>query len=160
MAKSQDEKFWGVQLSIAARELPMTLGLIEHTCDEIKKRCDQLGKDKLSTTPEGQRLRHLMTMVGGLKYMMEGVDGMLNALIFDLLKDFREEAQADDSVDTIKVREKADVPQFVGEGQARTVSGEKKLVDYYKVLEWVVCKDSNGLSGEEKILSLKKHLGL
>ena len=93
MEKSQEEKFWGVQLSIAARELPMTLGLIEHTCEEIKKRCDQLGEDKLRTTPEGQRLMHLLTMVGGLKFMMKGVDGMLSALIVDLLKDFREEKQ-------------------------------------------------------------------
>lgn len=91
MAKSQDEKFWGVQLSIAARELPMTLGLIKHTCEEIRKRCDQLGEDKLRTTPEGQRLMHLLAMVGGLQFMMEGVDGVLNDLILDLLKDFREE---------------------------------------------------------------------
>lgn len=93
MAKSQDEKFWGVQLSIAAKELPMTLGMIKLTCDEIRKRCDQLGEDKLRTTPEGQRLMHLLTMVGGLKFMMEGVDGVLSALIVDLLKDFREEEQ-------------------------------------------------------------------
>lgn len=156
MAKSQDEKFWGVQLSMAARELPMTLGLINHTCDEIKKRCNQLGEDKLRTTPEGLRLTHLLTMVGGLKYMMDGVDGVLNALIIDLLKDFRE----DDPVDSVNLREKATVPQDVSEGLERMVSKEKKLVDYDKVLEWVVCKDSHGLSGEEKILSLKKHLGL
>lgn len=71
----------------------MTLGLINQTCDEIKKRCNQLGEDKLRTTLEGQRLTHLLAMVGGLKYMMEGVDGVLSALIFDLLKDFREEKQ-------------------------------------------------------------------
>ena len=65
-----------------------------------------------------------------------------------------------ETVDSIKLREKATVPQFVGKGLARMASKEKKLVDYDKVLEWVVCKDSNGLSGEEKILSLKKHLGL
>ena len=82
-----------MQLSIAARELPMTLGLINHTCEEIKKRCDQLSKDKLMTTPEGLRLTHLLTMVGGLKYMMEGVNGVLNAVILDLLKDLREEKQ-------------------------------------------------------------------
>ena len=93
MAKLEEEKVWGVMLSIAARELPMTLGLINHTCDEIRERCNQLGEDKLKTTPEGQRLSHLLTMVGGLKYMMEGVDGVLNAVIVDLLKDFREEKQ-------------------------------------------------------------------
>ena len=71
----------------------MTLGLIEHTCDEINKRCNQLGEDKLMTTPEGQRLTHLLTMVGGLKFMMEGVNGVLNAVILDLLKDLREEKQ-------------------------------------------------------------------
>lgn len=91
MAKSEDEIIWGVSLSIAARELPMTLSMVSQVCQQIKMRCDELGKEKLKTTPEGQRLTHLLTMVGGLKYMMEGTDGMLNALVIDLLKDFRED---------------------------------------------------------------------
>lgn len=90
MAKSEEERMWGVALSIAARELPMTLSAINQVCQQINMRCDQLGKEKLASTPEGLRLTHLLTMVGGLKYMMEGVDGVMNALVLDLLKDFRE----------------------------------------------------------------------
>ena len=91
MAKLEDERLWGVLLSFAAKELPMTLSVINQTLQQIKMRCDQLGEEKLKTTPEGLRLVHLLTMLGGLKYMMEGVDGVMNALIMDLLKDFREE---------------------------------------------------------------------
>lgn len=91
MAKSEDERLWGVSLSFAARELPMTLSVINQVCEQINMRCNQLGAEKLKTTPEGLRLMHLLTMVGGLKYMMEGTDGVLNALLIDLLKDFRED---------------------------------------------------------------------
>lgn len=91
MAKSEDERLWGVSLSIAARELPMTLSAINQVCQQINMRCNQLGEEKLKSTPEGLRLTHLLSMVGGLKYMMEGVDGVLNALVLDLLKDFRED---------------------------------------------------------------------
>lgn len=91
MAKLEDERLWGVSLSFAAKELPMTLSVINQTLQQIKMRCDQLGEEKLKTTPEGLRLVHLLTMLGGLKYMTEGVDGVMNALIMDLLKDFREE---------------------------------------------------------------------
>ena len=90
MAKSEDEKLWGLSLSMAARELPMTLSAIDHVCQQINMRCNQLGKEKLKSTPEGLRLTHLLTMVGGLKYMMEGVDGVLNALVIELLKDLNE----------------------------------------------------------------------
>lgn len=91
MAKSEDEILWGVSLSMAVRELPMTLSVINQVCQQINMRCDQLGKDKLKSTPEGMRLTHLLTMVGGLKYMMEGADGVLNAVVIDLLKDFKED---------------------------------------------------------------------
>lgn len=91
MAKLEDERLWGVSLSFATKELPMTLSVINETLQQIKMRCDQLGEDKLKTTPEGLRLVHLLTILGGLKYMTEGVDGVMNALIMDLLKDFREE---------------------------------------------------------------------
>lgn len=91
MAKSEDERLWGVSLSMASRELPMTLSVINQVCQQINMRCNQLGKENLKSTPEGLRLTHLLTMVGGLKYMMEGVDGVLNALVLDLLKEFREE---------------------------------------------------------------------
>ena len=91
MAKLIDESIWGASLSIASRELPMTLSVINQVCQQINMRCNQLGKEKLKTTPEGLRLTHLLTMVGGLKYMMEGVDGVLNALVLDLLKEFKED---------------------------------------------------------------------
>jgi len=91
MAKPEEERLWGVALSIAARELPMTLSAINQVCRQINMRCDQLGKEKLASTPEGLRLTHLLTMVGGLKYMMEGVDGVMNALVLDLLKDLKED---------------------------------------------------------------------
>ena len=91
MAKSEDERLWGVTLSMAARELPMTLSVVNQVCQQINLRCNELGTEKLKTTPEGLRLTHLLTMVGGLKYMMEGVDGVLNALLIDLLKDFKED---------------------------------------------------------------------
>lgn len=91
MEKSEDERLWGVSLSMASRELPMTLSVINQVCQQINMRCNQLGKENLKSTPEGLRLTHLLTMVGGLKYMMEGVDGVLNALVLDLLKEFRED---------------------------------------------------------------------
>lgn len=91
MAKFEYETLWGASLSMAARELPMTLSVINQVCQQINVHCNQLGKEKLANTPEGLRLTHLLTMVGGLKYMMEGVDGVMNALVLDLLKDFREE---------------------------------------------------------------------
>lgn len=91
MAKTEDERLWGVTLSMAARELPMTLSVVNQVCQQINLRCNELGTEKLKTTPEGLRLTHLLTMVGGLKYMMEGVDGVLNALLIDLLKDFKED---------------------------------------------------------------------
>ena len=69
----------------------MTLSAINQVCQQINMRCNQLGEEKLKSTPEGLRLTHLLSMVGGLKYMMEGVDGVLNALVLDLLKDFRED---------------------------------------------------------------------
>ena len=90
MAKSKDELLWGASLSIAARELPMTMSIIDQTCQQINKRCNELGKEKLESTPEGLRLSHLLTMIGGLKYMMEGVEGVMDALILDLLKDITE----------------------------------------------------------------------
>lgn len=89
--KLEDETIWAVSLSMATRELPMTLSIINQTLQSINARCNEFGKEKLKSTPEGQRLMHLLTMVGGLKYMMEGVDGVMNALMIDLLKDFRED---------------------------------------------------------------------
>lgn len=90
MAKSKDEQLWGISLSMIARELPMTLGTINQICQQINKRCNELGKEKLESTPEGLRLTHLLTMIGSLKYMMEGVEGVMDALILDLLKDITE----------------------------------------------------------------------
>ena len=72
---------------MAKRELPVTLGIINQTLQQLHMRCNKLGKEKLNSTQTGQRLTHLMTMVGGLKYMIEGADGVMNTLILDLLKD-------------------------------------------------------------------------
>lgn len=93
MAKLEAEKMWGVLLSISTRELPIMMSAINQVCQQISMRCNELGKEKLKTTPEGLRLTYLLTMVGGVKYMMEGVDGVLDALVVDLLKDFREEGK-------------------------------------------------------------------
>ena len=76
---------------MAVRELPMTLSIIRQTVQQINMRCNELGKEDLKTTPEGLRLTHLLTMVGGLQYMLEGAESVTNALVLDLLKDFREE---------------------------------------------------------------------
>ena len=53
MAKLIDESIWGASLSIASRELPMTMSVINQVCQQINMRCNQLGKEKLKTTPEG-----------------------------------------------------------------------------------------------------------
>lgn len=75
MTKSEDERLWGVSLSMATRDFQMA------------QRLQQLGDEK-NGTPEYLRLARLMTMTGGLKYMMEGIDGVIQALIVDMLKDF------------------------------------------------------------------------
>lgn len=93
MAKLGDETMWGTSLVISTRELPMMKSVINQVCLQIKMRADQLGPEKLKTTPEGLRLTHLLTMVGGVKYMMDGVEGVLDALVLDLLRDFREDGK-------------------------------------------------------------------
>ena len=87
MAKSEDEKIWGVALSIATRDFQMVTSIINQIVQQIAQRLQHLGEEKKGT-PEYLRLVHLMTMTGGLKYMMEGVDGVMQALILDMLKDF------------------------------------------------------------------------
>ena len=90
MAKSEDERLWGVSLSMAVRDFQMAISIVNQTCQQMGQRIAQLGDEK-KDSPEYLRLVHLMTMTGGIKYVMEGVDGMTNALVLDLLKDFREE---------------------------------------------------------------------
>ena len=68
----------------------MAISIVNQTCQQMGQRIAQLGDEK-KDSPEYLRLVHLMTMTGGIKYVMEGVDGMTNALVLDLLKDFREE---------------------------------------------------------------------
>lgn len=92
MAKSEDERLWGVSLSLAVRDFQMAKSIINQTCQQMGQRIAQLGEDKRDT-PEYLRLVHLMTMTGGIKYVLEGVDGMANALVLDLLKDFRGEEE-------------------------------------------------------------------
>lgn len=87
MAKSEDERLWGVSLSMATRDFQMATSIIQQTAQQMALRLQQLGDEKKGT-PEYQRLAHLMTMTGGLKYMMEGIDGVIQALIVDMLKDF------------------------------------------------------------------------
>lgn len=87
MAKSEDERLWGVSLSMATRDFQMVTSIIQQTVQQMAQRLQQLGEEKKGT-PEYLRLVHLMTMTGGLKYMMEGVDGVMQALILDMLKDF------------------------------------------------------------------------
>ena len=90
MKKQEDEKIWGVSLSLATRDLTMATSIITHTCKNILDRLGQLGDEK-ERTPEYQRLRHLLSMTGGIKYMLEGADACLQGLVLDLLDDFREE---------------------------------------------------------------------
>ena len=59
---------------MAARDFQMATSIIQQTVRQMAQRL--------------QRLVHLMTMTGGLKYMMEGIDGVMQALILDMLKDF------------------------------------------------------------------------
>ena len=87
MTKSEDERLWGASLSMAARDFQMATSIIQQTVQQMAKRLLQLGEEKKGT-PEYLRLVHLMTMTGGLKYMMEGIDGVMQALILDMLKDF------------------------------------------------------------------------
>ncbi len=72
---------------MAARDFQMATSIIQQTVQQMAKRLLQLGEEKKGT-PEYLRLVHLMTMTGGLKYMMEGIDGVMQALILDMLKDF------------------------------------------------------------------------
>lgn len=94
MAKSEDEKLWGVSLSVAVRGFQMAISIVNQTCQQMGQRIAQFDDEK-KDSQEYLRLVHLMTMTGGIKYVMEGVDGMTNALVLDLLKDFREESGAD-----------------------------------------------------------------
>lgn len=87
MAKSEDERLWGVSLSMAAHDFQMVKSIIQQTVQQMAQRLQQLGEEKKGP-PEYLRLVHLMTMTDGLKYMMEGVDGVIQALILDMLKDF------------------------------------------------------------------------
>lgn len=87
MAKSEDEILWGTSLSIAARDFQMVTSIIQQSVQQMAQRLQQLGEEKKGT-PEYLRLVHLMTMTGGLKYMMEGVEGVMQALILDMLRDF------------------------------------------------------------------------
>lgn len=87
MTKSEDERLWGVSLSMATRDFQMATSIIQQTAQQMAQRLQQLGDEKKGT-PEYLRLARLMTMTGGLKYMMEGIDGVIQALIVDMLKDF------------------------------------------------------------------------
>lgn len=87
MAKSEDERLWGVSLSIATRDFQMVTSIINQTAQQMAQRLQQLGEEK-KVTPEYLRLAHLMTMTCGLKYMIEGFDGVMQALIVDMLGDF------------------------------------------------------------------------
>ena len=98
MAKSEDERIWGALLSVATRDFQMVTSIINQTVQQMAQRLQQLGEEKKGA-PEYLRLVHLMTMTGGLKYMMEGVDGVMQALILDMLKDFgqvEDEAKKED----------------------------------------------------------------
>lgn len=97
MAKLEDERLWGVSLSLATRDFQMVKSIINQTCQKINQRLSQMGDDK-NGSPEYLRLVHLLTMTGGLKYMLEGVDGVMQALIIDMLKEVDGDAQTTNNI--------------------------------------------------------------
>jgi hypothetical protein len=80
-----EESLWGVSLSMAAKELPMTQSIIAQTLKNMQV-CQQKYKE---TEPEYERLNHLITMVGSISYMMTGVEAALNGMVIDMMKEFK-----------------------------------------------------------------------
>ena len=80
-----EESLWGVSLSMAAKELPMTQSIIAQTLKNMQV-CQQKYKE---IEPEYERLNHLITMVGSISYMMTGVEAALNAMVIDMMKEFK-----------------------------------------------------------------------
>ena len=80
-----EESLWGVSLSMAAKELPMTQSIIAQTLKNMQV-CQQKYKE---TEHEYERLNHLITMVGSISYMMTGVEAALNAMVIDMMKEFK-----------------------------------------------------------------------
>lgn len=80
-----EESLWGVSLSMAAKELPMTESVLAQTIQSMRI-CQQKYKED---EPEFDRLNHLITMVGGISYMMQGVEAALNAMVIDMMKEFK-----------------------------------------------------------------------
>lgn len=81
-----EESLWGVSLSMAAKELPMTESVLAQTIQSMRI-CQQKYKED---EPEFDRLNHLITMVGGISYMMQGVEAALNAMVIDMLKEYKQ----------------------------------------------------------------------
>ena len=84
-----EESLWGVSLSMAAKELPMTQSIIAQTLKNMQV-CQQKYNE---TEPEYERLNHLITMVGSISYMMTGVEAALNAMVIDMMKEFKKEKE-------------------------------------------------------------------
>lgn len=80
-----EESLWGASLSMAAKELPMTESVLAQTIQSMRI-CQQKYKED---EPEFDRLNHLITMVGGI-YMMLGVEAALNAMVIDMLKEYKQ----------------------------------------------------------------------
>ena len=81
--KVPEEKMWGMTLSIALRNMELGHGMVKQLLQQMKVGMDNVEKD----SPEYFRIVYLLTLVGGAEYMLDGIDGILNALVLNMIKD-------------------------------------------------------------------------
>ncbi len=91
MVKNENEVRWGAMLGVLHTDadklvmaLKKVLGEIGVEMDRCHQGCLERGEIAESNC-EYQRLFHLYTALGGIYYCVQGSDGMLSAIIVDML---------------------------------------------------------------------------
>lgn len=91
MVKHEKEMMWGAMLGVLQTDadklvmaLKKVLGEIGVEMEKCHKGCLERG-EIVENSREYQRLFHLYTALGGIYYCVQGSDGMLSAIIVDML---------------------------------------------------------------------------
>lgn len=93
MVKNEKEVMWGAMLGVLQTDadklvvtLKKVLAEISAEMERCQRECLERG-EIVENSREYHRLFHLCTALGGCYYCMQGSDGMLSAIIVDMLSD-------------------------------------------------------------------------
>lgn len=93
MIKNEKEVMWGAMLGVLQTDVDKLVMALKKVLGEIgveMEKCHQGCLERgeiVENSREYQRLFHLYTALGGIYYCVQGSDGMLSAIIVDMLSD-------------------------------------------------------------------------